>query len=493
MYWEASMDRSLPIPSIRLLQQLSKNIYSSFKVGLKEFVINSFDAGADSVNIRIDSANSQIIIRDNGSGMTKEEIYNFFLRAGATTKIDAVNINSRPTLGFKGIGIFSVFFFAKELIVKSKKVSTTTCKVDLDSLSATDLTESINTNECLSWIFDSGDLDVGTEIILNGVDNESFNHIWSDNSDIEDQILYRYFSEVLPVEYEDGINYKKYSQILSDENIQLKKWNFSVTMNGKKIFRKSPIGYFAERDLEDEMFIHEFQSEILEGTVGLKGVLIGGIKKIKNERFIGLLLRNNNVGIGTRNENLTDIRTRPHMLQWLSGEILLSGQINDFITTDRERLVEDSVLAEEMKAAVNKEVSPFLTKLQDEFEQAKAIKSKTKEIADSREFANTIKKFLESKDEKIDLKFEDLEDDQTISSITADNSVTINKNSKVYNLFSKWKDRELFYSFLSLMQKELNKNPGSDCQELFNGVLGQFQEFTNTKDSIETTENDLGF
>ena len=106
------MQLNLPIPSVRLIEQLSKNTYSSFKVGLKEFVINSFDASATVVTIDINQNTRSITIADNGTGMTVDQVFALFLKAGSTSKDSKTNINRRPVLGYKGIGVFSIFFFA---------------------------------------------------------------------------------------------------------------------------------------------------------------------------------------------------------------------------------------------------------------------------------------------------------------------------------------------------------------------------------------------
>lgn len=76
---------------------------------IKELIENSIDAGADTISIDIkDSGKTEILIRDNGSGISKDDLENMFQRH-ATSKItnldDLFNIHS---LGFRGEALYSI-------------------------------------------------------------------------------------------------------------------------------------------------------------------------------------------------------------------------------------------------------------------------------------------------------------------------------------------------------------------------------------------------
>ena len=76
---------------------------------VKEMLENSIDAGADTIDIDItDAGRTEIVIRDNGSGISKDNLDRMFQRH-ATSKIqnldDLYNIHS---LGFRGEALYSI-------------------------------------------------------------------------------------------------------------------------------------------------------------------------------------------------------------------------------------------------------------------------------------------------------------------------------------------------------------------------------------------------
>lgn len=107
--------------SLNVLNHLGINLYSNIPAVLSEIVANSWDADAENVDISI--TNNEIIIKDNGCGMTTSDINEHFLKVGyqkrefqqKSTKHD------RPFMGRKGIGKLSMFSIAKEIDVISAK------------------------------------------------------------------------------------------------------------------------------------------------------------------------------------------------------------------------------------------------------------------------------------------------------------------------------------------------------------------------------------
>ena len=83
--------------SLNVLNHLGINLYSNVPAVLSEIVANSWDADAENVTIAISS--DEIIIDDNGCGMTVSDINSHFLKVGyqkredesSTTKIKRRN------------------------------------------------------------------------------------------------------------------------------------------------------------------------------------------------------------------------------------------------------------------------------------------------------------------------------------------------------------------------------------------------------------------
>lgn len=89
---------------------------------VKELLENSLDAGANAISIDLtDSGKTEILIRDNGSGISKDDLENMFHRH-ATSKIrnvdDLYNIHS---LGFRGEALYSISAIA-DVTLQTKTV-----------------------------------------------------------------------------------------------------------------------------------------------------------------------------------------------------------------------------------------------------------------------------------------------------------------------------------------------------------------------------------
>ena len=71
-----------PVP--RLLDHIGLAMYSNFNKAIAELVVNGYDADATQVAVEI-SAN-EIVIRDNGTGMSEDDIRNSYMMLGSETK-----------------------------------------------------------------------------------------------------------------------------------------------------------------------------------------------------------------------------------------------------------------------------------------------------------------------------------------------------------------------------------------------------------------------
>ncbi|MCQ2564837.1 MAG: DNA mismatch repair endonuclease MutL, partial [Clostridia bacterium] len=83
-------------------------VESPFSI-VKELIDNSLDAGATKITISIkNGGTNQIIVKDNGKGIEKDDIVKAFL-PHATSKIkDIEDLNSITTLGFRGEALASI-------------------------------------------------------------------------------------------------------------------------------------------------------------------------------------------------------------------------------------------------------------------------------------------------------------------------------------------------------------------------------------------------
>jgi len=107
--------------SLNVLNHLGINLYSNIPAVLSEIVANSWDADAEKVEVII--SHDQIIIKDDGCGMSADDINNKFLYVGYQKREHSFEspIHHRKYMGRKGIGKLSMFSIAKEVDIFSKK------------------------------------------------------------------------------------------------------------------------------------------------------------------------------------------------------------------------------------------------------------------------------------------------------------------------------------------------------------------------------------
>ncbi len=109
--------------SLNVLNHLGINLYSNIPAVLSEVVANSWDADAEVVDIFI--GEDEIIIEDNGCGMTYEDINDKYLHVGYERRKQpneaTTPVHKRPVMGRKGIGKLSLFSIADIIEIQTMK------------------------------------------------------------------------------------------------------------------------------------------------------------------------------------------------------------------------------------------------------------------------------------------------------------------------------------------------------------------------------------
>lgn len=113
---------------IATIKHLGLQMYSTLPPVIGELVANAWDANASKVEITIPEErikdHSQIIIKDNGIGMSDSDLREKYLIVGRDRR-ESENTeltpepHKRPIMGRKGIGKFSAFGIAKEIEIES--------------------------------------------------------------------------------------------------------------------------------------------------------------------------------------------------------------------------------------------------------------------------------------------------------------------------------------------------------------------------------------
>ncbi len=105
--------------SLNVLHHLGIGLYSNIPAVLSELVANAWDADAKNVEISIDPS-GQIVVKDDGHGMTLDDINERFLKVGYQRREkSATSPDGRDVMGRKGIGKLSSFSIANVVEVHS--------------------------------------------------------------------------------------------------------------------------------------------------------------------------------------------------------------------------------------------------------------------------------------------------------------------------------------------------------------------------------------
>lgn len=108
----------------KIIDYLSSGLYDSPAACLKELVNNSYDADAATVHLHVQPDADQIVIQDDGQGMTKEEFIENFSWISETHKRDTSEFTTRfrrPKIGKIGIGFIAANEICEEMRVVSSK------------------------------------------------------------------------------------------------------------------------------------------------------------------------------------------------------------------------------------------------------------------------------------------------------------------------------------------------------------------------------------
>jgi hypothetical protein len=112
---------------LNVLDHLGINLYSNIAAVLTEAVANAWDADAECVEIRVGPNDEWIEIKDDGVGMTADDMNGKYLRVGyrrrkdESTEFGSVTEKGRPVMGRKGLGKLSLFSIAEVIEVQSAK------------------------------------------------------------------------------------------------------------------------------------------------------------------------------------------------------------------------------------------------------------------------------------------------------------------------------------------------------------------------------------
>ncbi|MBN9499300.1 MAG: ATP-binding protein [Alphaproteobacteria bacterium] len=133
----------------RFIDALGIQMYQKPTAAIAELISNAWDADANNVEVTLPTAldpGAEIVIADDGHGMTFAECQDFYLKVGRNRRAGGKGTTKggRPVLGRKGIGKFAGFGIAKKIIVDTTSGETgerTVFLLDLDKLRSDEFIE----------------------------------------------------------------------------------------------------------------------------------------------------------------------------------------------------------------------------------------------------------------------------------------------------------------------------------------------------------------
>ena len=156
--------------SMSVLEDLGINLYGNVPAVLAEVVANAWDADANLVEINYEAQTRQITIIDDGIGMTRKEMQDFYLTVGHKRRREGRTITprGRQPMGRKGIGKLSLFSIANKVIVETiKDTEKTAILLDVEEIKKTIENAQDNRGRYHPKIIDGNwDFSKGTRITL---------------------------------------------------------------------------------------------------------------------------------------------------------------------------------------------------------------------------------------------------------------------------------------------------------------------------------------
>jgi len=174
----------------RLLDHFGVAMYNTVEKAIAELAANGYDADASKVEVTVDA--DSISVKDDGRGMTAEEVQADYLRLGrdrrASEDREKTGKRKRPIIGHKGIGKLAGLGVAEKMIVRTaRQGEATTLTIDRTAL---DEASSLEQFDLQAEVKKAEKGEQGTEVRLEG--------LLIDVDDVDERALREHLALELP-------------------------------------------------------------------------------------------------------------------------------------------------------------------------------------------------------------------------------------------------------------------------------------------------------
>lgn len=290
-----------------VIDRLGSELVARQETAVSELVKNAYDADATKVNIIFESSDNiggTLYIEDNGTGMTREQLINGFMRISSTSKIHnpLSDIYERKRSGQKGIGRFAVQRLGEKLTITtqtSEIESALVVTINWDDYSNDIDLLSVDNKICIK---PNKTRECGTTLKI-----EFLKDKWSEASI---RRIYNYVGDILqpfPLSKIDNNNINEEGFI---EDPGFKVYFSKILNNGEKV-----------EIANEKTMVYDHATAIIEGTIDNNGVGIYTVDSKKlNLDEIGFISSNPDIDNVPFSE-LSNVKFRAYYFIYASGLI----------------------------------------------------------------------------------------------------------------------------------------------------------------------------
>ena len=372
-----------------VVRHLSIGLYTNFARAMKELISNSYDAKALETRIRLNLDEKSIIIRDDGDGMTVQDVEDRLFNL-AYLKLDTSqepNELGRLKVGAFGIGFVSIYPYCEKVqLITKKKDSTEMSEIDIETSKfySGGKLELSNIPIQLKVLESDLPYDKGETIIrLEGIGEQYLKDLSREEegrASIDKLSGYDKFKwticQYAPIQFppERGDLRKMFDSMYGKP---MRLW-----LDGDELFRNVP----------EEAQILEAGEESV-GDLRFKYALMTPYKPIEPEEARGLQIRYRNVGIGFPNDLDVVKLTGANLgkINYLCGEIHVLSDLSKYVLIDRDRLSYTKEIQDFYEHFRNK-LKDYSWDLEDLAKKEKPVYESLSKLKDKDEIIQDLKK-----------------------------------------------------------------------------------------------------
>lgn len=334
---KGSQIKTLELPfkvNKEVVSHLSLGLYRNFARATKELISNSYDAGATEVKIKLDLNKEEIIVRDNGCGMSLDDIRDKFLTIGfVTPPLDKVDELGRKRIGTFGIGCLSVFPYCNTVhVITKKRDSDDLIELTIDTRPFFTGVPSDIEREKAKCTIHKSDLpkkEGETIISLKGIKPHLIKELrqkdgpgWSSINKFSGFEKFRWtLSQYAPIQFSP--EHKELRDFFNDaKRVSMRLW-----LDGAELFRNVP----------ENMEILDKGEENF-GDVRVKYIITTSKKPVEPKEARGLQVRLRDIAVGLPTDfEVTKFTGKvPGKLNYLSGEVCILEGLDSALMIDRD-------------------------------------------------------------------------------------------------------------------------------------------------------------